>query len=645
MVCRDYVYDGRVQVFDGSEPVWEGVSRTLLAELPWRTEGQIQEVWHYDTDIMTAWDGSQTRMSLREVPRRSFSATYLLNNDQIRQLRGMLRNDQALATGWKFPLWHDQFQITDTGIRGVLFQRSNDDSASAADPVETDFNTAFSFSGWVRPRSVPGSSETYYIMAKWLQAGDQRAYWFGYREDGAGNHEFQISLSGDGINEHTSRHRLNGPLATTEWVHVAFVYDGSKGTPADRVVMYLNGEVVTQTATGGTLPAALHNSSGAFYLGDINTTPSSWDGDMAEVRLWAAALTQTEIQTEMNATTVQRTASLAIDWSLTSDFVSGTGGPTLTGNGSPRFRHAILGNFTNADLYFEQYVLLTNNSEDEDDLYEWLQVSAVSDAELEILDTQIQYIYDTFRATIHPAVQVYPTSGDGYERRAINLTSVSLSLEHVDEGLPAGGTGATVNTYQSKPLLEPRPWLQGGQVERFDGGTRDFDPGPAYGGGPLRESGFSVADIPQGRRFVSLDYAERQYWRKFFDTVKGRRGSFYAPTWRDDLPVHEQPAGGSTYIDVVNCPDFDARWYSGGSAHQDIQLETDAGVLQRRVTSVIDNGDGSIRLNLDSALPGGLTQVDVVSFLELSTLGSDDIRWTHQSTYSIVEFTTRVVEQ
>jgi hypothetical protein len=78
------------------------------------------------------------------------------------------------------------------------------------------------------------------------------------------------------------------PLNT--WSHLAVTYDGAN------LRLYVNGALVSTTAVTGSMAA----STGVLRLGGNSVWSEWYAGLIDEVRLYSRALSQSEIQTDMN---------------------------------------------------------------------------------------------------------------------------------------------------------------------------------------------------------------------------------------------------------------------------------------------------------------------------------------------------------
>ena len=241
-------------------------------------------------------------------------------------------------------------------------------------------------------------------------------------------------------------------------------------------------------------------------------------------------------------------------------------------------------------------------------------------------------------ARIFPAVRA--RVADNVSRRIIapGYSIASLDLE-VTDFLSLGGAGATLPLYQGLPILSEEPRDPGVEESAFRGlEIADF------GGVVSVFTGAPFAELTRPLAYQLDTQADRQRFKLFFDTVLGRREPFYVATWQDDLNTTSDIIGGELNIEIDKTADFQTRWFNLGNNHKDLQFDTSAGVVQRRLSNVTDNGN-TLTLTLDAPLPGAPITVAKISFLELVRLASDEIRYTHFDSYSLVEIGVQTIEQ
>ncbi len=114
-----------------------------------------------------------------------------------------------------------------------------------------------------------------------------------------------------------------GILTIGEWIHICVTIDPNKTTK-----IYKNGQVMI--ATSVPLPQTVKRSLN--YIGKSNSSNNDgyFDGQLAELRLWKVARTETEIRANMNKRLTGKEANLAAYWPLND--VSGTKVTDLVGN-------------------------------------------------------------------------------------------------------------------------------------------------------------------------------------------------------------------------------------------------------------------------------------------------------------------------
>ncbi|MEO1576852.1 MAG: LamG domain-containing protein, partial [Pseudomonadota bacterium] len=136
---------------------------------------------------------------------------------------------------------------------------------------------AVTLEAWVRPTTTSGCLTIVgknYTTGYWLGLCDGRIRYY--------TNSFGSQLDG------------SGTVSVGEWTHVAVTFDGN------RRVYYINGVVDLDTVSPSTLPVNLDSigiGGEATPTCGGNTCP--FFGDLAEVRLWDKARTQTEIRRDI----------------------------------------------------------------------------------------------------------------------------------------------------------------------------------------------------------------------------------------------------------------------------------------------------------------------------------------------------------
>lgn len=104
------------------------------------------------------------------------------------------------------------------------------------------------------------------------------------------------------------------------WRHIVMVYDGSQSA-ANRVKIYLDG-VQLATTVGGTIPATLQDSTGAFSIGSFPGLGRSLLGAVDQVKLFNRALSAGEVSAEYAAQAAGTPAGMTLGALTTSSTTS-----------------------------------------------------------------------------------------------------------------------------------------------------------------------------------------------------------------------------------------------------------------------------------------------------------------------------------
>ena len=239
---------------------------------------------------------------------------------------------------------------------------------------------------------------------------------------------------------------------------------------------------------------------------------------------------------------------------------------------------------------------------------------------------------------------------------AMTVNAATLSLEFVARTYNAldGKGAAAIPTHTpdvtlrpgapTVPLLDRRPSSTNApsvfneKIERVD-----------YGG--IVEL-FAVADVAakivNGRQYLSTGLLERQFWKKFINTIRGQQKSFYTSTHRPDMTIVNQPdIGGTSFTVLDDAPVAD--FWEDLDSHSELSLQTADGDTQLVTIDpvlTVDNFDGTHTVEFLPALTAtslGST-VDVVSFLELVRLGSDIVSVEYGHVSRKVNLSVRTIE-
>ena len=154
------------------------------------------------------------------------------------------------------------------------------DWVTVADHASLDLTTGLTLSAWVRPTSTSGSR-----LVMFKENGATFAYAL-YSSSG-GRPMATIVTAGT-----QKKATASSALPVNTWTHLAMTYSGT------RLLLFVNGVRSASKSTTGAMP----NSTGPLRIGGTAVSPSQWfAGTLDELRVYNRALSETEIQADMNA--------------------------------------------------------------------------------------------------------------------------------------------------------------------------------------------------------------------------------------------------------------------------------------------------------------------------------------------------------
>ena len=125
--------------------------------------------------------------------------------------------------------------------------------------------------------------------------------------------------------------------------------------------------------------------------------------------------------------------------------------------------------------------------------------------------------------------------------------------------------------------------------------------------------------------------AEIWAWREFLHHVRGSWGTFYLPSFQNDLPLNERiTLGGATFeVPYMGIEAF----FNAAAPYRDVRIQLDDGTVQyNRITDVTDNGNGTETITVDSVIgSAGFSEIDgtLISFMRLCRIEGDTAQFTH----------------
>lgn len=136
-----------------------------------------------------------------------------------------------------------------------------------------------------------------------------------------------------------------------------------------------------------------------------------------------------------------------------------------------------------------------------------------------------------------------------------------------------------------------------------------------------------VSEVVRAYAWTCIGLSEVAVLKAFVDARRGRQIPFWLPSLEHDLQLNGDHNSGHTFLDVVAVGYTEELWpYSGARRHLCIRNMLSGAVVYRKVTSSVNNLNGTESLYLDSPLG-----VDVpvagwqVSFLRLCRMDEDGI--------------------
>lgn len=220
-------------------------------------------------------------------------------------------------------------------------------------------------------------------------------------------------------------------------------------------------------------------------------------------------------------------------------------------------------------------------------------------------------------------------------------TTVSVAREYFSRPESA----ATINTFDSYPILDKLPLANDNVEDTFDTGFDDVD----YETGAIERIAnwdfTKVEGIRQFRIHRYNDYVTMDWWRDFLELAEGRCNPFLVPTFRPDLVLAEAPSEESSAL-IFEGTTY-ATLYSLLEPYKRLYLFTANGNICVEVDSAEAQEDGTSLISLVDKLPvgAGYTQINQVSFLLKCRLGSDEVTLTHYGLDTLLELTLRTVPE
>lgn len=228
--------------------------------------------------------------------------------------------------------------------------------------------------------------------------------------------------------------------------------------------------------------------------------------------------------------------------------------------------------------------------------------------------------------TAYPLRSVLLPDAAGLRRALVNLASFPVTATTQTRRL-LGGRGGTVTTFNSLPLLDEPPIYVGEAPEAYRYNSQRLD----YGGTIGLYSSQDTPEVTASRTFRINDRATWAFWKAFLDTVKGRQGAFYWPSYRPDLTyVSGNVVAASVLVDAAS--DYVGTYWPSMAFRSVLIRYTDGTAPSAAaVLSASDQGNGTHQLLLSNLASD---QVQHLELMPTARLASDTVQVEHFDTYS-----------
>ncbi len=180
---------------------------------------------------------------------------------------------------------------------GADLEASSSNYFSIASSASLRIKGDMSFSFWVKLESLPSSGNSFWIIDKKSETGEDYSVYAVYLKNNAGAYELTYR-STNGSSASLQDDFVSWTPSTATWYHVSVTR-----TNAGSIIFYVNGsqQGTTQTGYNGTLS---DDSDLAFYIGRYKSADGRYfDGIVDEVGVWNRELTGAEVTSLYNGGT------------------------------------------------------------------------------------------------------------------------------------------------------------------------------------------------------------------------------------------------------------------------------------------------------------------------------------------------------
>ena len=217
--------------------------------------------------------------SLSYMLSQDLVAQYIFNNDDQTDSSDEISTNTGTYNGYTFNDGEINGATLGTGKYGNAYEFDGTDDNIELDSIsQITYTGTFSIGVWFNSNIVDSND---YLFSQNNAAGDD---WFGIALE---NQRIRIATYNDVA--YAGQKANDNNLNTNTWYHMVYTYDNGTAN------LYLDG--IAQTSEDNAAQA----SGDKTYIGVRNDGNGDFNGSIDEVRIWDKALTQSEIQAEMDS--------------------------------------------------------------------------------------------------------------------------------------------------------------------------------------------------------------------------------------------------------------------------------------------------------------------------------------------------------
>ena len=223
---------------------------------------------------------------------------------------------------------------TTAGKIGNALTYSGSDEVSFGNVTPLNGATAFSVSMWSYVTTAGNYSTRWskydYGLFVGLKLGTMGS------DSPANNTDFQVA-NRTGTNNTNDAWTSSHPETAAAWHLLTYVFDGSQGTPNNRVALYVDGALVGMYTCRGSFPTSTATTTQSFYIGGNLSGDAKLNGKIDDVQVIPVALSAAWVTTSFNNQNNPGNDGASGFWSVGTEqslsSVSFTIAPTVIPNG------------------------------------------------------------------------------------------------------------------------------------------------------------------------------------------------------------------------------------------------------------------------------------------------------------------------